>query len=336
MNKRSDTIRSLFAQKPADALSADNPAEAKRVPAGAVRTMKDTFSGVERENEALRAQLESGERVQEIDPGSIDPSPYADRIQDGDEAAFLALKASIEERGQEVPVLLRPHPTMSGRYQTAYGHRRIRVARELGRPIRAVVRPLDEDGLVIAQGVENSAREDLTFIERALFALRLENSGRARALVQQALTVDKAEASKLLAVARAVPDDVVRAIGKAPKAGRGRWQELGAACADASAVRRGRAAAIVAGFASLTSDERFARVLAAMKVRAAPSTDGLWEIKNSAGESLADIRASGREVRVRLVMPEEGSAFASFLKERLPALFDEFRASVAGDGPKEN
>lgn len=333
MNKRSDTIRSLFAQPPTAALSADNAAETKRVPAGAVRTMKDTFSGVERENEALRAKLESGERVLEIDPALVDPSPFADRIHDGDEAAFLALKASIEERGQEVPILLRPHPAAPGRYQTAYGHRRVRVARELGRPIRAVVRPLGDDDLVIAQGVENSAREDLSFIERALFAMRLEASGRSRAIVQQALTIDKAEASKLVAVARAVPDDIVRAIGKAPKAGRGRWQDLAGACAEAAAMRRGRAAVAADGFARLPSDERFARVLAATLAKDAPPQAGGLEIKNSAGESLAEIRASGRDVRVRLASPE-GGAFASFLKDRLPALFDEFRASVAGDGAK--
>ena len=227
MSKRTDTIRSLFAQPPSPVLSADNnPPEARRVAAGAVRSMKETFSDIERENEVLRARIAGGEHVIEIDPGLIDPSPFADRFNQEDDPSFEALKQSIAERGQEIPILLRAHSAAPGRYQTAFGHRRVRAARVLGRPVKAIVRALSDDELIIAQGVENSAREDLSFIERAVFALRLETAGRNRAVIQQALAIDRAEASKLISVAKAVPNDLILAIGKAPKIGRGRWQEF--------------------------------------------------------------------------------------------------------------
>ena len=58
MNKRTDTIRNLFAQTPT-ALSPDNT---PRLPSGPVRSMQDAFSDVERENEALRAQLAEAPR----------------------------------------------------------------------------------------------------------------------------------------------------------------------------------------------------------------------------------------------------------------------------------
>jgi len=46
-----------------------------------------------------------------------------------------------------------------------------------------VVRSLTDEQLVIAQGQENSGRTDLTFIERARFAARLEDRKfRARSL----------------------------------------------------------------------------------------------------------------------------------------------------------
>ena len=80
--------------------------------------------------------------------------------------------------------------TAPGRYQTAFGHRRVRVAGLLGRTVKAIVRALSDDELVVAQGLENSAREDLSFIERAVFALRLETSGRSRSIIQQALAKD--------------------------------------------------------------------------------------------------------------------------------------------------
>ena len=50
----------------------------------------------------------------EIDPSLIDPSPLADRFRDDDDSSFEALKQSIAQRGQEVPILIREHPEVKG------------------------------------------------------------------------------------------------------------------------------------------------------------------------------------------------------------------------------
>lgn len=331
MNKRTDAIRRLFAAEPAPpALSADNKPP-PRVASGAVRSMKDTFSDIERENAELRARVDAGEQVIEVDPALVDPSPFADRFSGEDGASFEQLRQSIAERGQEIPILLRVHPTAPGRYQTAFGHRRVRVARLLGRPVKAILRALDDDDLVVAQGVENAAREDLSFIERAVFALRLESAGRSRAVIQQALAIDRAETSKLIAVARAAPEPLVRAIGKAPRVGRGRWQEFAEAVQDRAALRRAEAEARQADFAEAPSDERFARALAAAKRGAAQSEGDVRQvttIRDRSGTPLAELRAGARDLRLRLAQKDDG-AFAEFLGARLPGLFDEFRAGAA-------
>lgn len=77
MSNRSDTISSLF-MAPPSALSADNKhAEApRRVAAGSVRSLQNTFSDVERENAELRQRLDAGEVIVEIDPADIAPSPF--------------------------------------------------------------------------------------------------------------------------------------------------------------------------------------------------------------------------------------------------------------------
>lgn len=67
---------------------------------------------------------------------------------------FKELLEAIKERGQDSPVLVRPHPKLDGRYQIVFGLRRVRVARELGRKVRAVVKALDDKTHVIAQGQE--------------------------------------------------------------------------------------------------------------------------------------------------------------------------------------
>ena len=70
----------MFSSKPDEMLSADNKPAVPRVTAGAVKSLKDTFSGVERDYQDLRDRLTSGLVAIEIDPVLIDPSPFADRF----------------------------------------------------------------------------------------------------------------------------------------------------------------------------------------------------------------------------------------------------------------
>jgi ParB family chromosome partitioning protein len=62
-----------------------------------------------------------GETIVEIDPALIDPSFAQDRMAafepEGADAGFVT---AIKEQGQLVPILLRKHPDVDGRYQPAY------------------------------------------------------------------------------------------------------------------------------------------------------------------------------------------------------------------------
>lgn len=327
MNKRTDRIRSLFAQQPPSMLSADNTgSDSPRIASGSVKAVKDSFSLVERENDALRRQMSEHPGVRDIDVALIEPSPVADRLVSNNDQAFEDLRNSIREHGQEIPVLLRPHPERQGQYQIAYGHRRVRAARDLGLPVKAVVRALNDEQLVVAQGVENAAREDLSFIERALFAERLETQGFNRAVIQQALVIDRAETSKLIAVARAIPAEVIHAIGKAPRVGRGRWQEFADALGSSGTRERVRTAIEAPDFVLLSSDERFSRLLAAARatervVQLAPEA-----IRTSDGRAIGQIRETKRGPVLSLEGGRSGD-FGAFLKERLPTLFEEFEVS---------
>ena len=324
MSKRSDTIRSLFTAPQGETLSADNNPPGPRVSSGSVRSLRDSFSGVERENDELRQKLASGALVIDVDPGLIDPSPVADRFAGDDETSFEALKTSIRERGQEVPVLLREHPSSPGRYQSAYGHRRIRVAQELGQPVKAIVRDLTDTDLVISQGIENSAREDLSFIERAVFAMRLEDAGHDRLIVQEALSIDRAETSKLLSVARSIPADVVGAIGKAPKVGRGRWQSFSDALKSSGALERVETALKQPELRTKDSDGRFLAALAAavasQKTRSANPNE---TVVSASGHRVARVKYAGRDLRITM---ERGvdAEFATFLVKQLPGLFESY------------
>ena len=206
-------------------------AATERMPSGAVKAMGLTLSAISRdaeETQSLRRALEQGDRVVALDPALVDVSFIGDRLViDGqDDLDLVALVASIRENGQQLPILVRPHPDMPGRYQAAYGHRRLKATQQLGIPVQAIVRALTDDALVMAQGKENAERRNLSFIERALFARTLIERGFERKVVCDALAVVKSELSRMLQVVNGIHEDYIRLIGPAPKIGRARWMTL--------------------------------------------------------------------------------------------------------------
>ena len=329
MSKRTDSIRSMFSVPMEEPLSADNkPVPLPRISSGSVRSLRDTFSGVEKENEELRTQLASGRVALELDPNLIDPSPLADRFVEQDAATFEALKTSIRERGQEIPILVREHPEIDGRYQTAYGHRRVRAARELGVSVRAYLRPLSVEELVIAQGIENSAREDLSFIERAVFAIRLEDAGFERSVTQTALSVDRAEVSKLVSVARAIPSDVIEAIGRAPKVGRGRWQALAESVKDSGRLKRVRSAMQGPSFSGLPAEARFSAMLSAANKSGSVRPARPTSVSSTRGAEIA--RVAFTSTQFKLTMSRAANeGFAAYLVDKIPELFDAYAKTAS-------
>lgn len=353
MSVRKERLRSLLGGEAAndlppqpDSMSPSAPVEPlKRASSGAVRAMGlslGTLSQEADEARRLRQTLASGEQVVEIDPALIEPSPFADRLSkaDLDDPEFEALKASIASHGQQVPVLLRPHEDEAraarGIYQIAYGHRRVEAARALARPVRAVVRALDDAALALAQGKENAERRALSFIERALFARTLLEHGFDRATVQAALAVHKSEMSRLLQVAEAVPLHVVRAIGPAPRAGRPRWMALGGLLAGDKAGHADDELAS-AGFRAADSDARFQRLFDRLQQSARsrqPLGQGrVQQIAGTGGKAIAELARSGQGVR--LTIPENaGEGFADYVAERLPVLHAAFIGS-RGEGGRQ-
>src|SRR5579863_5034358 len=167
----------------------------------------------------FQEQVETGAIVVDLDPDTLDSSFVSDRLPAAVDPSFDALVASVRESGQILPILARPHPKDQDRYQIAYGHRRVRVAAALGIKVRTIVRTLTDAELVIAQGKENLERRDLSYIEKAFFARRLEDQGFERGVIITALATDKADLSRYISVARQIPERLAQAIGPAGKAG---------------------------------------------------------------------------------------------------------------------
>ena len=139
------------------------------------------------------------------------------------------LASSIAEAGQQVPVLLRPSRERDGHFEVIYGQRRILACRHLGIPVRALIRTLDDTDALLAKGLENAGRAELSYYERVRFAQAILEQDYSRAEVCQALAISKNTLSQLERINRLVPTAVGEAIGAAPGAGRPKWTTLATA-----------------------------------------------------------------------------------------------------------
>jgi len=323
---RRDRLKGLFDDTAQELAAANSEDESPlRGPAGPVRSMALTLGRMEEESRAMQEALLSGERIVELDPDLIDMSFVRDRLAELPQDLADELVRSIEENGQEVPILVRQHPMDATRYQVVYGHRRLQALRLLGRKVQAIIRKLDDVDVVIAQGIENSARRNLSYIERAVFAFNLESKGFERAVIMKALSTDKTELSKLISVARSIPMDVITAIGAAPSAGRRKWIALAQdwPAATASGLRELLGST---GFISHDSDRRFELVVAelARKPGRQAVSEYEWAPKG-AGKVRGRIRNSGHSFTIAL-KTGDAADFGDYISRRLDDLYDAFKA----------
>lgn len=173
--------------------------------------------------------------IQEIDTALILSWGPQDRLEltavnsDAQTGDVTDLAESIQHSGQQIPVLLRPSAERDGHFDVIYGRRRILACEQLGIPVKALIRSLDDAEALMAKGLENASRTELSFYERARFAQAILDQGYTRDDVMQALAISKNTLSQLERCVRTVPTSVGDAIGAAPSAGRPKWHLIATA-----------------------------------------------------------------------------------------------------------
>ena len=246
--------------------------------------------------------------VQDIDASLIDNAGMEDRLgfDQGDQEK---LKESLKTYGQQVPVLLRPHPTERGRFEIVYGRRRLAALRDLGMPVKAMVRQLDDHALVMAQGQENNTRTDLSFIEKSSFAAQLKDAGYERQAICDALAIDMPMVSRMLRVGEAFDLAFLRRIGRAPSIGRDRWMKLSDLMIKNEARTRIHNCMNRPDFALMSTDERFEAVFLAAQgkrvtskpLEQAPARK--TEIATRTGDTIATVKATDSSVNISVKEP---------------------------------
>lgn len=271
------------------------------------------------------SRLLDGETIVLIDPGLVDASTVADRTQIEDED-YRGLVAAIKDQGQSVPILVRPNPGAPGRYIIVYGRRRLRAAIELRVPVRAVIKTLDETTAVVAQGQENSARADLSFVERAQFAKRVIEAGFTKETAKAALGVDDTLLSRMLSVVEIVPSVALAALAPAKGVGRDRWEELKKLLLPPS--MRDQAIAIVRSetFARVEADQKFNHLLAQLHrkpVKRPPAKGQGWASPDKSIQ--ATIGQRGKSVSIAFSARDGKPEFGIWLTGKLDELYRAFQ-----------
>lgn len=277
-------------------------------------------------------KLMEGEVIVELDPRLIDVSFLADRLSDQDEE-YQELKQAIKETGQSSPILVRPSSSDSQRFMVVFGHRRLKVAKELGITVKAVVKKLDDITSAIAQGQENSARSNLSFIERAYFAQNLLASGMTKDVVRSSLAIDEAMLSKMLGVVDVVPGSVIKALGASKKIGRDKWLSLRQMVLSPALLKVAIEYTEAEEFMGIDEDKRFDELHAYLKRYKAksaakkPKMSAVGKAWTSSDGSL-NFAMNGKSKKVAIELSNaEAKPFGEWLSTHMDRLYDEYRGS---------
>lgn len=263
-----------------------------------------------------------------IDPALIGDAGISPRLEYS-ENGHKQLMRSLRRDGQHMPVLLRPDPAAPGRFQIVYGRRRVLALRDLGRPVAALIRQMDDTALVMAQAQENWARRAPSFLEKAHFAHRMRETGFDRKAICAALDCDKTTLSRLLKVIDTISPEIARLIGTAPNIGRDRWMALIRIWPED--VTPDLAEDMLAIYDRETSDGRFGAIfdwltrrLAAIR---APRLRQRLVIHDEGGERIGEVREN-RTAKVLAIRHKDAEGFLDWLVPRLPRLFHDWQAAL--------
>jgi ParB family chromosome partitioning protein len=268
---------------------------------------------------ALGALQGSLSAIRELDPGLIDDWGPKDRLDgftavnsedDGD--GFETLKSSIKDDGQQVPILVRRAGT-EGRFEIIYGRRRLRACRDLGLKVRANVQDLDDATALLAKGLENAARRNLSFYEKARFAAVIQAAGHNTKTVRQVLSLSASGLSHLTKVTDNIPDDVGDQIGAAPKSGRPKWTALAEAFASKKVNASSSFAILSKLSAELSSDDRLEQLMREITRRGARPSEG----REATPVPGVTIKSGRGAIAMSIKRKGENAAFAEWLDREL-------------------
>lgn len=313
--------RNIFNQPPKNETGSvapsPTPPKAAKLP-GSVGGLRDSLREI------------TANSIRDIEPNQIDMDGLRDRLVLED-SSIDELAESIRKHGQQVPIMVRPS-AQPDRYRIIYGRRRLAAIHKVGGTVKAIVRTLDDDASLIAQGQENNLRLDPSFIEKSLFINEMQESGYKPGVIQDALGLTRQGVSNHRVVIEQLPDGLVQLIGPAHGIGRRQWGDLAALSVKVDLVDTAKEA-----LATLPNDtpssEKFHAVYSACSSKARndkkPRNRGLTSvIKDENGNSLGTLTVDEKAIAIKVTKkdyPEFGQWLEARVEATLLQLFEQWR-----------
>jgi len=274
----------------------------------------------------------SSQAAQMVDTREIADSALQDRFDTSN--GLDELIASIRTSGQEIPVLLRYRRGAGQRYEVVYGRRRIAACRELGIPVRALIREMEERDALKSLARENSARLQRSFIEQAVFATRLEEYGFDKDEICGLLAVDKTTLSRLATVARDVPIEVIERIGSGHEIGRRPWMDLRKSLKEANVPDTSKLLAMIPDEADpLKALQGLIDALRTATLSEETQQKEAAPVKRSEPLTVGDkpVRFVKKRGKITIETTEEyATDFIEYLEDQLPRIFDSWSSEFPG------
>jgi len=319
--------RNIFNQPPKDdnASATPSPAlqKATKLP-GSVGGLRDSLREI------------TANSIRDIEPDQIDMDGLRDRLALED-TSIDELAESIRKHGQQVPIMVRPSG-QPDRYRVIYGRRRLAAIRRIGGTVKAIIRTLDDDASLIAQGQENNLRLDPSFIEKALFIKEMQEKGYKPGVIQDALGLTRQGVSNHRVVIDQLPDELVQLIGPAHGIGRRQWGEL-ASLSDKVDLVNSAKEAIAALPNGTASPERFQAVYSACasmaRANKTPTSRSVTSVvKSDSGRTIGTLTVDQKAIAIKIAKkdnPEFGQWLEEHAEATLLQLFDQWR-NESGSG----
>src|SRR5690606_7010505 len=140
------------------------------------------------------------------------------------------------------------------------------------------------------------------------------------------LGVDKAALSRMIALIKRLPPELIEAIGAAPSLGRLRWAELADMLEEKGKRIRALALIQAGDFLAKKSDDRFHAVYTELKTRKPGNTVEAksWAPEDKSVKVIAKTRPKGVSLDITKA---EAKPFAEWLTGNLDSLYEAFRRS---------
>lgn len=313
-----------MARKPRQAFPTATAPEGDK-PAQPARRAPIFTKGAASLDTAMRSAAAEERMYRNLGVDLIDPSLIRDRIDLTEN--LEELKRSLAEEGQQIPILVRPKPG-TDRFEIVTGRRRLQATRELGQAtIQAFVRAMTDEEAFVAQGVENNARLETSFIERARTILSALEAGFSQTQVEKFLGTDQTMISRMKSIYTGLGEDLVVAIGPARGVGRRRWDRLLTLVRATDQEPEALIAQVPADIPD--SAERFDAFLARLEADAPPAPPKARARRNATADATKPLTTTRKGDRLVIrTAASVPSGFLDFVEACLPGLLQQYYDST--------